>query len=163
MTQSMDAPGLDETADRHPVRLAPDSIALVRSSTRKLRGQEPQLAELFYAQLFGMAPDLRRLFPTDMGGQRLRLLDALLATIDGLDDPGAMERRLLALGADHYHRGVKEEQFQYVPHALVRSVRELQPAEWSSSLSSAWIGLYSWMIEHLAAGCRAARTGGPPS
>jgi hemoglobin-like flavoprotein len=157
MTQRTDAPGLNETAGRQPVRLDPDSITLVRASVRDLRGHEARLAELFYDQLFRMVPEVRRLFPVDMGEQHLRLLHALLSTIDGLDDPEAMERRLLALGADHYRRGVEEEQFLYVPHALVRAVRELQTSDWSSSLSSAWIGLYSWMIEHLAAGCRAAR------
>jgi hemoglobin-like flavoprotein len=157
MTRSTDAPGHDAAAPSRSTRLDHESIEIVRASVKELRGQEDVLAELFYEQLFAMVPEVRVLFPPDMGAQHVRLLEALLSTIDGLDDPEAMERRLVTLGADHFRRGVAEEQFLYVPHALVRAVRELQQGDWSSSLSSAWIGLYSWMIDHLATGCRAAR------
>jgi hemoglobin-like flavoprotein len=157
MMPGTDAAGPGDESRVTPVaRLDQRSIDLVRRSVDGLRGQERHMADLFYGHLFRMVPEARRLFPADMSDQHLRLLEALLLAVDGLDDPAAMEARLLSLGEDQFARGVEERHLQYVAHALVRAVRELQPAEWSSSLSSAWIGLYSWMIGHMVAGFRRA-------
>jgi hemoglobin-like flavoprotein len=138
-------------------RLDPRSVRLVQDSVRLLRGQEQRLAVIFYGHLFELVPEARRLFPADMGEQHQRLLAALLAAVESLDDPGRMERELLSLGEEHYHRGVEDHQFQYVAHALIRAVRELLPGDWSSSVSSAWVGLYTWMTTFMVAGSRRAR------
>jgi hemoglobin-like flavoprotein len=138
---------------------APDaeSTRAVRVSIRRIAGRESELSELFYQHLFKMIPEVRRLFPDDMTEQRARLLAALLASVDALDDPIRMESDLLAMGEVHYYRGIEDHQYQYVAHALIRSVRELIPYEWSSELSSAWIAVYTWMITHMVTGAQYAR------
>jgi hemoglobin-like flavoprotein len=139
------------------VRLDAESAKQVRRSLRALRSHEQRLATNFYGHLFRMAPEVHQLFPENMHEQRLQLFKAILNIVDELDDPRAVELKLLNLGESHFASGVKEHHFQYVSHALVRAVRELEPTHWSSSLSSAWIGLCSWMVTCLRAGWRRAR------
>jgi len=116
------------------------------------------LADLFYHHLFILIPEARRLFNEDMSEQRMRLLSALLASVDSLDDPEQMERSLVHLGSVHYHRGLEDHQYMFVAHALVRSMRDLIPYDWSSELSSAWIDVYAWMIANMVAGAQQTRT-----
>ena len=129
----------------------------VRRSIALFAGREHELTQLFYRHLFSMVPEVRQLFPDDMTEQRARLLATLLASVDSLEHPEQMERDLIALGHVHYRRGLEDHQYQYVAHALVRSVRDLIPYDWSSELSSAWIGVYTWMIAHMVAGAQEAR------
>jgi hemoglobin-like flavoprotein len=134
-----------------------ESARMVQLSIRRLAGREQELTAGFYRNLFAMLPAVRPLFPEDMAEQRTRLLTALLASVDSLDDPAGMESRLQALGAIHYQRGIADDQYQYVAHALVRTVRDVVPGDWSTWLSSAWISVFSWMIAHMVLGAQLAR------
>lgn len=134
-----------------------DSARMVQRSIAHLAGRELQLTEGFYRHLFAMLPEARALFPDDMAEQRGRLLQALLSSVQSLDDPEGMEARLQALGEIHYYRGIADDQYQYVGHALIRTVRDVVPADWSTWLSSAWISVYSWMIQHMVVGAKRAR------
>ncbi|HET9658482.1 MAG TPA: globin domain-containing protein [Kineosporiaceae bacterium] len=131
---------------------------MVQQSIQRFHGREMELTTGFYSHLFSMLPAARALFPEDMAEQRVQLLKALLASVDSLvHDPAGMEIRLQALGGVHYQRGIADDQYQYVAHALVRTVRDVMPGDWSTWLSSAWISVYSWMISHMEAGARQAR------
>jgi hemoglobin-like flavoprotein len=134
-----------------------DSARMVQRSIAHLAGRELQLTEGFYNHLFAMLPEARALFPDDMAEQRGRLLKALLSSVQALDDPAGMEARLQALGEIHFYRGIADDQYQYVGHALIRTVRDVVPADWSTWLSSAWISVYSWMIQHMVVGAKRAR------
>jgi hemoglobin-like flavoprotein len=134
------------------------SARMVQRSIAHLAGRELQLTEGFYRHLFAMLPEARALFPEDMAEQRGRLLQALLSSVQSLHDPAGMEARLQALGEIHYYRGIADDQYQYVGHALIRTVRDVVPADWSTWLSSAWISVYSWMIQHMVVGAKRART-----
>jgi hemoglobin-like flavoprotein len=134
-----------------------DSARQVQQSVARLAGREAELSRGFYSHLFAMLPEVRPLFPEDMAEQRVRLLTALLASISSLDDPVGMETRLQALGEIHYHRGIADDQYQYVGHALIRAIRDVVPGDWSTWLSSAWISVASWMIQHILVGAKRAR------
>jgi hemoglobin-like flavoprotein len=134
-----------------------DSARMVQESIARLAGREMELTEGFYNHLFAMLPEVRVLFPEDMAEQRVRLLKALLASVDSLHDPEGMEAQLQALGEIHYYRGIADDQYQYVGHALIRTVRDIVPGDWSTWLSSAWISVYSWMTQHMVFGAKRAR------
>lgn len=133
------------------------SAHLVQQTVAHLAGRELELTEGFYNHLFAMLPEVRAMFPDDMADQRVRLLKALLATVDSLHDPAGMEASLQQLGEVHYYRGLQDDQYQYVAHALVRTIRDILPGDWSTWLSSAWISVYSWMIAHMVVGAKRAR------
>jgi hemoglobin-like flavoprotein len=135
----------------------PESARIVQEFVGRLSNRIPELGEAFYRHLFAMLPEVRPLFPDDMATQRDRLLNALLSSVYAIDDPLGMEARLQLLGESHHYRGIREDQYQYVAHALVRALRDTTPGEWSTWMSSAWISVYSWMIAHMVAGARRAR------
>jgi hemoglobin-like flavoprotein len=139
------------------VRPDNDSARMVQESIARLAGREMELTEGFYNHLFAMLPEVRVLFPEDMAEQRVRLLKALLASVDSLHDPEGMEAQLQALGEIHYYWGIADDQYQYVGHALIRTVRDVVPGDWSTWLSSAWISVYSWMTQHMVLGAKRAR------
>lgn len=134
-----------------------DSTRVVQAAVHRLMPRVTELGVAFYRHLFGMLPEVRPLFPDDMVDQRQRLVEALLSAVHSLHDPQGMEVALQQLGETHYHRGVREDQYQYVPHALLRAVRDLAPGNFSTWESSAWISVYSWMVAHMVVGARRAR------
>ncbi len=134
-----------------------ESARIVQQSVARLGNHLPALGEAFYRHLFAMLPEVRPLFPEEMADQRQRLLQALLTSVNSLHDPAAMEGRLQQLGESHYQWGILEDQYQYVAHALVRALRDINAGDWSTWVSSAWISVYSWMIAHMVAGARRAR------
>ncbi|HET9654470.1 MAG TPA: globin domain-containing protein [Kineosporiaceae bacterium] len=129
----------------------------VRRSIAALSGVEQQLTEAFFEQLFAMLPQVRELLPEEPAERRVRLLGAMLTAAKGLHQPEQLERELQALGALHHSWGITAEQLQYVPHALVRALREVLADRWSSVLSSAWIGVFSWIVDQMAVGARRAQ------
>src|SRR6516165_1861048 len=70
--------------------MTPEQIDLVRKSFDALWPFRRKLAEQFYGRFFELAPDTRRLFPSDMEKQQLKLMDTLAAivgTLDHRDEP----------------------------------------------------------------------------
>ena len=134
-------------------------IEAVRSSCLAVADRPVQLAEVFYAHLFAMAPQLRPMFPPDMTGQMQKMTDTLLGAIGQVDtaDPTELVNALRRLGADHRTRyRVEPEHYDYIGHALTRAVRDVAGDAYSGSLSSAWIALYQWVAAHMTAGADAA-------
>ncbi|OJY52003.1 MAG: hypothetical protein BGP03_08120 [Pseudonocardia sp. 73-21] len=130
-------------------------IEQVRRSCELVAARPVLLAETFYQQLFLMAPHVRAMFPADMTGQMQKMSDTLLTAITSLagQDTEELEAALRRLGAQHRsHYGVETDHYVYVGHALTRAVRDLTGAQWSGSLSSAWIAVCQWVATHMISG-----------
>jgi hemoglobin-like flavoprotein len=155
MSHPQTAGGPFEPGARRP---SPAVIAAVRVSCLAVADRPVRLAEVFYAHLFEMAPQLRAMFPPDLTGQMQKMSDSLLKVIGQLDsaDTTALEAALRRLGADHRIRfRVENEHYGYIGHALTRAVRDLSGPGYSSSLSSSWIAVYQWVATQMTAGAQA--------
>lgn len=133
------------------------TIRTVQESVTHLAGRQSALVARFYDHLFAMLPETRALFPDDPSGKRVRLVQAMLATVEALDSTEEVEEALQDLGAEHYQMGVQEYQYQYAGHALLRALREVTDDGWSTRHSSAWISVYSWVVSHMVRGARRAQ------
>lgn len=145
-----------ESAEVRPP--SPAVLADVRSSCRAVADRPVRLAEVFYAHLFEMVPDVRAMFPDDLTHQMQKMTDALLGAIAELDadDTSALEVELHRLGARHRTRfGVQPAHYMYIGHALTRAVRDVAGPGYSGSLSSSWIAVYQWVAAHMMAGADA--------
>ncbi|MEJ3659248.1 globin domain-containing protein [Actinomycetes bacterium KLBMP 9759] len=154
-------PSVDEVQ-----RPSPATIAAVRDSCMAVAARPAVLAEVFYAHLFEMAPQLRAMFPEDMSGQMQKMSDTLLAGIAALQEPDTarVEATLRRLGASHRrHYRVEPEHYGYVGHALTRAVRDVAGSRYSGSLSSAWIAVVQWIAAHMMAGAAAVEAGLSPT
>lgn len=135
----------------------PATVALVRASCRALPADATVLTREFYGCLFEMVPELRAMFPQDLSVQSDRLLRALLAAVDALDDPARLAPQLRAWGARHAQvYGVTDGMYAYVGHALVRALRKVI-GDADTSVGSAWIAVYQWLATTMIAGARDSR------
>jgi hemoglobin-like flavoprotein len=134
----------------------PEALAVVQRTAAVVADRPVALAEAFYQHLFQLAPGVRTMFPADMSAQNEKLCRALFQCVRALaaDDREAtdMEHALRRLGAQHANRyAVQPEHYPYVGHALARAVRDLSQ-DWSTTCTSSWIWVYTWMSEHMLAG-----------
>lgn len=139
---------------RHPVAVASQGDALVRvpldtalvgrlrAAYETIRACELRFAEVFYAKLFTVAPQLRAMFPDDLRAQAAKLTASLDTIVRNFEDPGANWSVLSDLGRRHAGYGVKPEHYALVIDLLIESMhdaggnaideRSLQ--EWRSAL-----------------------------
>ena len=90
-----------QRAARNPLPMTPQEITLVQTSFAKVAPIAARVADLFYSRLFEIAPDVRRLFPEDMAGQKKKLMLMLGAAVGGLDRLDALIPVVQALGERH--------------------------------------------------------------
>src|SRR5580698_9324343 len=86
--------------------MTPDQINLVQSSFTKVVPIADVAAELFYARLFEIAPEVKRLFHGDMREQGRKLMTTLGVVVSGLKNLEAILPAAKALAVKHVGYGV---------------------------------------------------------
>ncbi len=116
--------------------------ALLEKSLALVAPVALDLVNYFYRQLFSSYPYLRRFFPSDMSGQSDRLLAALIALVNGIDEPAALIGVLEQLGRDHRKFGVRPVHFMAVGKTLIGSLRHYAGPAWTAEVEEAWLMRY---------------------
>ena len=117
--------------------MTPETIAQIKRSHAAVAATPRQLSAHFYRELFERAPDLRRLFPTDLTLLQGHFEAALAIVVRNLDDMQALGESLRDLGAQHVHWGARPEDYSTARDALVAAIRALSP-DWTPALDAAW-------------------------
>jgi len=117
--------------------MTPETIAQIKRSHSAVAATPRQLSARFYKELFERAPDLRRLFPTDLTLLQGHFEAALAIVIRNLDDMQTLGESLRDLGAQHVHWGARPEDYTTARDALVAAIRVLSP-DWTPALDAAW-------------------------
>jgi hemoglobin-like flavoprotein len=117
-------------------------ISLVRESFDLVEPIAPQAAELFYANLFEADPVLRALFRGDMVEQGAKLMQMIGVAVATLDAPEVLLPALRRLGQRHAGYGVKEEHYEVVGDALLKTLQQGLGAAWTPEVETAWIDVY---------------------
>lgn len=99
-------------------------------------------ADLFYDRLFETAPDVRRMFPSDLAEQKKKLMAMLGTAAAGLSKPDALLPVVRALGQQHAGYGVKAEHFAPVGAALIWTLERGLGEAFTSEVKAAWIEVY---------------------
>ncbi|RSM71789.1 flavohemoprotein [Actinoplanes sp. ATCC 53533] len=134
--------------------------AVLKESWHLVEDRQDRVAAYFYARLFLANPQLRDLFPVQMDVQRGRLLGAIVATIQNLDDPARFDGYLRALGRDHRKYHVTPEHYAHVKTALLDALRAHAGDRWTSVYEQAWGDVYDLTARTMIAG--AEEDDGPP-
>lgn len=132
-----------------------NEITLVRESFAQLHRRKDETAELFYARLFEIAPDVRPLFKDDIAAQRINLMEFLAVAMAMLRDPSGLTVLLRKLGRNHRGYGVQERHFDYVGEALIWTLRASLGTGFTPTLEGAWRSLYGEMASIMIAAGRA--------
>jgi NAD(P)H-flavin reductase/hemoglobin-like flavoprotein len=93
----------------------------------------------FYLRLFATNPELRELFPANMGHQRamlFRVIEYVLETVPDRDNHPQLLEFLGQLGRDHRKYGVTEENYHQFFAALVREIAVTMGDRWDQDMAN---------------------------
>ena len=147
--------------------MTPLQIRLVQESFKKVAPVAELAADLFYARLFELDPQLRLLFKSDMKRQGMSLMAMLTSAVRGLDKPEALVPVLKSLGRRHVVYGVKDGHYATVGQALLDTLEQALGPDFNDETRLAWTNVYKLMASVMQMGARemvetaAANDGGP--
>lgn len=123
--------------------MKPEQIRLVKKTWKILMGIDPKIiGDAFYSKLFADYPSLRKMFPTEMDKQYIKLVDMLSSIIINLDHPNIDNSDIVAMSKRHTGYGVKAHHYTMVGNALLWTLRKGLGAEWNQDVESAWNSCY---------------------
>ena len=116
---------------------------LVQSTFALMAPIADKAAEIFYAKLFELDPDLKPLFKTDIKEQGKKLMMMLSAAVKGLDNLESLVPIVQDLGKRHVGYGVKDEHYDTVASALLYTLETGLGDKWTEEVKSAWVSVYT--------------------
>jgi hemoglobin-like flavoprotein len=122
--------------------VTPDHIRLVQNSFDNAFPVYTRLTELFYEELFRIAPEVRPMFPNDMAPLRRKFVDMLAAIVGLLDRPDMFVSLVEDLGRRHAHYGVLPAHFEPVGVALIAALRTALGPRFDDRMAAAWTSLF---------------------
>ncbi len=118
------------------------TIQLVRESFDLVEPIAPQAAEYFYTELFAADPSLRTLFRGDMALQGAKLMKMMSFAVAHLQEPQVLMPALRHLGQQHAEYGVRDDDYDTVGGALLRTLAFGTGVAFTPDVEAAWIDVY---------------------
>ena len=124
--------------------MSPENKTLVKSTWAMVVPIADVAATLFYDRLFTLDASLQPLFGnTDMAEQRRKLMQALAAVVNGLDNLAPLIPVLENLGKKHVAYGVLDKHYESVGTALLWTLEQGLQQAWTPPVKDAWIAAYT--------------------
>jgi methyl-accepting chemotaxis protein len=98
----------------------------------------------FYEQLFVEYPEVRPMFPADLGDQPEKLLKAIIALVTHYEKPDALLPALTAMGRKHNDYGVRIDHYSAVGLTLLSTLRRFAAEAWTPAYEGAWLRAYTF-------------------
>ncbi len=136
--------------------------ARLKQSWSLVAAHGDQVPLYFYSTLFLAHPETRQMFPTNMAGQRDRLVTALGHIVSHVDQVDRLVGFLGDLGADHRKFAVRAEHYPAVGEALLATLRHFLADQWTEELAQDWAGAYALVAKVMTEGAQAAEAVNPP-
>jgi hemoglobin-like flavoprotein len=127
-------------------------VELVQSSFRQVLPIADAAGVLLYERIFTLAPSTRTLFDADIRPQAARLMAAVNAAVDGLQDLDTVGPFLVKLGARHVRYGVRPEHFDVGGEALLWTLQQGLGEAFTPDLRDAWSAAWSIIAHAMTAG-----------
>ena len=116
---------------------------LVQSTFAQVAQISEQAAEIFYAKLFELDPELKPLFKGDMKEQGQKLMSMLATAVRGLDDLGTLVPAVKDLGVRHKEYKVEDAHYDTVAAALLSTLEVGLGDNWNEEVKDAWATVYT--------------------
>jgi hemoglobin-like flavoprotein len=123
--------------------MRPQQIELVRRSWQQVLPIRAAAADLFYARLFELAPDVRPLFRRDIHAQGAMLMATLSTVVEQLDTLDRLLPTAAALAQRHVTYGVRAEHYDSVGTALLWTLGQGLGQAFTRELQAAWAAAYA--------------------
>lgn len=120
------------------------TIALVQDSFAKVVPIKEAAAEIFYADLFETAPEVKPYFEgSDMSDQGKKLMMTLGVVVNGLTDLDKIVPVAQQLAVKHVDYGVKAEDYGKVGASLLRTLEKGLGEGFTPEVKDAWVAAYT--------------------
>ena len=130
----------------------PEQTILIRRSFDEMWPIRRNLAVKFYDRFFEACPDARRLFPSDMERQHLKLMDTIAALVGTLDNQALFQSIITQTARQHARFGVTSSQLNAFGDALISSLEQQFGPAFTPELKQAWIALYAAIQTEMLSG-----------
>lgn len=122
--------------------MKPEQVKLVQDSFTKVEPIAAKAADLFYDRLFEIAPEVRSMFPDDLGEQKTKLMDMLGTAVNNLHQVETIIPAVQDLGRKHVGYGVKDEHYDHVGAALLWTLEKGLADDFTPPVKEAWTETY---------------------
>jgi hemoglobin-like flavoprotein len=122
--------------------MTPRQVELVQGSFRKVVPIAPQAADLFYARLFELAPEVRPLFKGDMQEQGRKLMTMLGTVVNGLNRLDVLVPAAQGLAKRHVAYGAQAAHYPVVGAALLDTLAKGLGDDFTPEVREAWATAY---------------------
>jgi len=129
-----------------------EQIKLVQDSFRKVAPIAETAAQLFYARLFELDPDLELLFKGNLTEQGRKLMQMLGLAVNSLDRMEELLPAVRSLGTRHLIYGVRDKDYDTVGQALLWTLRKGLGESFTPAVEAAWSNVYATLASAMQSG-----------
>ena len=129
-----------------------EQIKLVQDSFRQVAPISETAAQLFYARLFELDPDLELLFKGNLTEQGRKLMQMLAVAVASLDRMEQLLPVVRSLGARHVMYGVRDKEYDTVGRALLWTLRKGLGEAFTLEVEAAWRNVYATLASTMQSG-----------
>lgn len=122
-------------------------ISLVQTSWEKCIPIADTAAEIFYAKLFELDPELKPLFSSDMKEQGRKLMTMITTAVRGLKNLDGIVGAVRDMGKRHVGYGVKDEHYVTVGTALIYTLGQGLGDAFDAETEEAWVATYTLLAD----------------
>ena len=123
--------------------MTPEQIEMVQNSWGQVKPISEQAADMFYAKLFEMDPDIKPLFKGDIKIQGRRLMAMITTAVNNLHQLETILEPVQDLGRRHVDYGVKPEHYDTVGAALLWTLGQGLGDGFTGAVEAAWTEAYT--------------------
>lgn len=131
--------------------MTPEQIRLVQASWQQVLPIARAAADLFYARLFELSPDVRPLFKRDIHIQGAMLMATLASVVDNLAHLDRVLPTAAALARRHVDYGVRPAHYDSVGQALLWTLEQGLGARFTPPVREAWTLAYDTLAQAMKA------------
>ncbi|MCC7388595.1 MAG: hypothetical protein IT431_07485 [Phycisphaerales bacterium] len=110
----------------------------IKDSFNALEPHGEALMNRLFERLFSDHPEVRPLFPDDLGRLKLDLRASLASIVKSIDNFAALEQPLKKMGARHLAYGARPEHYPLLGATLLAAMDELAGGLWTDQLREDW-------------------------
>jgi hemoglobin-like flavoprotein len=129
-----------------------EQIKLVQDSFRQVTPIAETAAQLFYARLFELDPDLELLFKGNLSEQGRKLMQMLGLAVNSLDRMEQLLPVVRSLGTRHVSYGVRDKDYDTVGRALLWTLRKGLGEAFTPDVEAAWSNVYATLASAMQSG-----------
>jgi len=129
-----------------------EQIKLVQDSFKQVAPIAETAAQLFYARLFELDPDLEQLFKGNLSEQGRKLMQMLALAVSSLDRMEQLLPVARSLGTRHVSYGVQDKDYDTVGQALLWTLRKGLGDAFTPDVEAAWSNVYAALASAMQSG-----------